>query len=158
MEVVGKVIKVGAKTVTVLIPRGSACAHCGLCQSAGQDSLLEAESLVQVKEGDLVKVVLPDKTFLKATFLVYLFPLIFFIFGYLFGSLLSSIFKSRGEGMPVVFSFVFLGLAFFLLRLLYSKHSSRASAFLPRLTEVVSAFATTGCDYEKERFSSEAQA
>lgn len=137
MEAVGKVIKASEKTIVIQIPRTAACAGCGVCHPAKGDSLLEAENLVRAQVGDLVKVSLPEKTFLKASFLAYALPLFFFLLGYSAGAALSSFWKIKGEGLPIFFSFLFLVLSFLGLRLLYPSDSKRASSFLPQAKEII---------------------
>lgn len=148
MEVIGKVVKADEKSIVLQIPRSPACAGCSICWQAEDGSLLEAENHVQARVGDLVKVVLPEKTFLKASLLAYGLPLFFFLLGYPIGSLLSSFFKIKGEGLSILFSFLFLSLSFLALRLLYPGGSSRSRFLLPQAKEIVSPdrHAAGGCD------------
>ncbi len=159
MEVVGKVIKANEKTIVIQIPRTAACTGCGVCQAAKGDSLLEAENHVRAQVGDLVKVSLSEKTFLKASFLAYALPLFFFLLGYLAGAALSSFLKIKGEGLPILFSFLFLALSFFGLRWLYPSDSKRALSFQPQAKEIISPDSplATSCDFPASNGDAPAQ-
>lgn len=150
MDVIGKVIKANKETITIQIPRTAACAGCGVCQLAKGDSILEAKNLVQAQVGDLVKVSLSEKAFLKASLLSYALPLFFFVLGYLFGAVFSYFLKIKGEGLSIIFSFLLLALSFLVLRFLYPTGSKRASTFLPQAKEIVSpdSASATSCDYQ----------
>ncbi len=150
MDVIGKVIKANEETITIQIPRTAACAGCGVCQLAKGDSILEAKNLVQAQVGDLVKVSLSEKAFLKASLLAYALPLFFFVLGYLFGAVFSYFLKIRGEGLSIFFSFLFLSLSFLVLHFLFPTSSKRAFTFLPQAKEVVSpgSVSATSCDYQ----------
>lgn len=155
MEVIGKVVEARGQTIVIQIPRTPACAGCGICRAAEGSSFLEAENSIQARVGDLVKVSLPEKTFLKASFLAYALPLFFFILGYFIGAAFSSFLKIEGEGLPILFSFLFLALSFVGLHFLYPSDSQRASSFLPQAKEVISPDSplANSCDYQTDNIS-----
>ncbi len=151
MEVIGKVVKIEGKNIVLQIPRSPACAGCRLCHQFEESSYLEAENQIQARVGDLVKVVLPNKTFVKASFLAYGLPLFFFFSGYFLGQFFSSFLRIKGEGLAILFSFLSLFLSFLILRLLYPSGSQRVSLFLPQAREIVNSDSSlkVSCDYSR---------
>lgn len=86
----GQVTEYNEKTrkATITYIRPDACAKCGACGSLNQSGTIQLKA--DCKQGDWVRVVLPDGRFLSAAALAYIVPLIGFFIGLLGGYLLSG--------------------------------------------------------------------
>lgn len=86
----GQVTEYNEKTrmATISYIRPDACEKCGGCNAMSQNSsiILKADC----REGDWVRVELPDHRFLSATAMAYVIPLILFVGGLLAGNALSG--------------------------------------------------------------------
>ena len=76
------------KMATISYIRPDACEKCGGCNAMSQTGSITLKA--DCKEGDWVRVELPDNRFLSATFMAYVIPLIFFVAGLLLGNSLSG--------------------------------------------------------------------
>ncbi len=93
MEICGtaKVQRVAGTRAEVVIERQEACAHChsaDLCHAlAGRGTLhLEVENPVGARAGQIVELVSERSGGLKAAFMVYLLPAVFFVSGVILGA------------------------------------------------------------------------
>ena len=87
----------------VAVTRGTACGgNCGSCESCVFQNELKTPALnkIQARPGQKVLIESQTSRIFKAAFLVYVFPLLFFLLGYL----LSAAF-SLGETAGIIFSF-----------------------------------------------------
>jgi sigma-E factor negative regulatory protein RseC len=84
MSEIGQVIeKRDNNRLVVKLQRQEACAKCRAC-SAGmktEEMLLEAENLCNAEVGDKVDIALEESDFMKAVFIMYGIPFIFFVVG-----------------------------------------------------------------------------
>lgn len=116
-ETSGRVVRIDGEFVEVAIPRNERCKSCGICPfSAGDNVLLRIRMDVPVKVGDKVKIRTEDKYVILSAFILYIFPVIALLVGYLVGNLLfpSEIFK-------VFFGFLFMGISFLINRIIDKK-------------------------------------
>ena len=135
MKEYGTAIKVQGRTVTVSVKRTAACAKCGRCShpdiTFGDNGTLivEAVPVGEVRPGDVVELEMDTGEFLKASFLVWMLPLLSAGAGFGVGY-----FIGRGAGTGslwgVVFAFFSAALSFFWLHE-YDKSSRRAGRYLP---------------------------
>jgi len=136
IEETGKVIKVDGNIAIVSSKRSTMCKGCAaqhVCHSfgSGEDSVeIKTYNVAKAKVGDVVKVVLPEKNFLKASFIVYGIPILFLIIFSVFGKIM---FKKD------IFSFIF-GFSGFLFSFLLVKYLDKKSRnkYLPEIVEIVS--------------------
>jgi sigma-E factor negative regulatory protein RseC len=84
MSEIGQVIeKRDNNRLVVKLQRQEACAKCRAC-SAGmktEEMLLEAENLCNAEVGDKVDIALEESDFMKAVFIMYGIPFVFFVVG-----------------------------------------------------------------------------
>jgi sigma-E factor negative regulatory protein RseC len=84
MSEIGQVIEKRDNNILVVkLQRQEACAKCRAC-SAGmktEEMLLEAENLCNAEVGDKVDIALEESDFMKAVFIMYGIPFIFFVVG-----------------------------------------------------------------------------
>jgi sigma-E factor negative regulatory protein RseC len=142
MEEEGVVVKDKAGRVTIKARRSTSCESCaskGTCSAgADTDMLIEADNPVGAGVGDRVVFSVGAASVIKAGLLLYLVPIVSFIFGVVLGQTVAARFwtgwnpdlVSGGLGV------VFLVLAYFGLRL-YGSYASRHKSFGPRVLRVV---------------------
>lgn len=133
MQEEGLIVEVRGELAKVEIQRSSACGHCHACQMGTNGMMIaEVQNPVNAKVGEKVKIETPSGAVLKATFMVYIFPLTGLAVGYIIGKAITHselIGIGLGIGM-IVFSF-------FLLHW-YDKKIARSKKLVPKITEVVS--------------------
>lgn len=134
MREVGEVVEKRGNTAVVRFEGTSHCAGCKMsCSTRGKNRYLELADSLGVAPGDFVEVEFEEKRFVKGAFLSYVFPLLFFIVGYAVGHLISKAAGLTSELLSVALSFVFLGLSYLLLKILFSSGILKASYFEPRM-------------------------
>ncbi len=140
MEELGKVIEVTGDKAKVSLKRNAVCARCGACFAASSNEMIaEAKNMVGAKVGEIVRISLEEEKILSASFIVYGFPLIFFVLGYLAGSYLSKFFGllKASEGLGILSAFIFLSISFYLISLRFGKGKEQAEKFIPIIKEIV---------------------
>ena len=97
-----------------------------------------ARNEVEAKVGDEVRVTVASKTFLKASFLVYMVPVAALILGALLGTKVGPTLSpgASSDLFPVVFGIVFLVLSFVLLKL-WAKGSKGGAQYCPVVSEIL---------------------
>lgn len=135
MKEIGTAIAVDDRKVTVLVKRTAACDRCGRCthpQFALADNsnlTIEAISAGDIRLGDTVELEMDSRDFLKASFLVWLLPVVAAASGYGLGWLLGSALGNSGM-WGGVFSLGSLALSFAWLHQ-YDKSAQRSGRYLP---------------------------
>lgn len=140
----GIVFKLGAPgsgTAWVKTSRTSACKSCSsrhACQSgsAGEDMEVEAINSADAKVGDRIVLNIKTTTLLKATFLLYIFPVLAMIAGAFIGQAVG-IRRGGGDpsGMSALFAFLFFGLAFLVIRVT-GRRMSNNTDYTPEIIKV----------------------
>lgn len=142
MEENGIVIEDKGLTVMVRTQKKSSCDSCAtksLCQGIGEDDMLiEAENSVGAKVGDHVVFSVKAGNILKAGVLLYLVPVLCFIFGVVLGqTLVAGYFPRQNPDLVAgVFGVVLLLAAFVGLKL-YNRVLERDRSHMPRILRVV---------------------
>ncbi len=88
MEEVGVVVEVKGTAAVVRITETGGCGSCasaGVCKAGSDGRLLEAENAAGAKAGDKVAVEISGSSFIKASFVVYMVPVIMLFAGAYFG-------------------------------------------------------------------------
>ncbi len=138
MEELGVVVQEKNSTVLVRAKRGTSCDSCSAKSSCHADgateALIEAENNIGAKVGDNVVFSVAAGSVIKAGMLLYLGPVLSFIFGVVIGqAVLKDIFTNYNPDLiSAVTGVVFLGIAFFGLRL-FSRYARNKSAFMPQI-------------------------
>jgi sigma-E factor negative regulatory protein RseC len=134
---VGTVIETSGGTAKVLVKRNSACDHCpsrSCCTSLGGDlKRVDVSNVIGAKEGQQVKIGISPKTVLKASFILYMIPILALIIGVMLGNFLGPQHKeiwaiSMGVGF-------FIG-SFFVIKALSKQFEDKAE-YLPVVTEIL---------------------
>jgi sigma-E factor negative regulatory protein RseC len=143
LEEVGVVLKVEGALAIVKTQRSSLCDGChsgGFCRALGGKSDMEvaARNEVGAKVGDEVRITVASKTFLKASFLVYMVPVTALILGAALGATLGPSLYPRASSdlLPVVFGVIFFFLSFVLMKI-WGKGIKGSEHYCPVVSEIL---------------------
>ncbi|MBC7188582.1 MAG: SoxR reducing system RseC family protein [Calditrichaeota bacterium] len=135
MRECGQVVAVAGEFAQVKVVRGDKCGECRVCQALGEGSgLMEARNTIGAAVGDMVEVEVSPKVVVGHSFLVFIFPLVLFLVGYVLGRLTPWPRFINAEARGIIAAFVSLGVSFLLIRA-YDRRFARAGRGGP---EVVS--------------------
>lgn len=133
----GLVQEVGPSTALVLVHRSSACARCHsqvTCGSSKHDEMLvEVTNEMHAQTGDWVQISVPARSLLKATFIVYILPVLALLTGTILGSKLASPI-ALDESMGAVLCGVLCMVTVFGIVKWYDTHAK--PHYRPRITEI----------------------
>ena len=104
----GVVIRTFDRIAVVKTKRSEACEGCSAkdsCDSKGNDLEVEAVNRIGAKSGDGVIIQIQTRPFLKATFLLYLFPILCMILGAVLGEKLAPRLGYDASALSAIFSF-----------------------------------------------------
>ncbi|MDR1773945.1 MAG: SoxR reducing system RseC family protein [Clostridioides sp.] len=134
---------VDEKTAKVRIKQHSACEHCGKCKTLSTESgyiVVEADNSYGAMMGDLVEVNMESVNVLKATAIVYLFPLMALLIGTI-GS--NYLLKSFGFGANInvevvsaIVGLVLTGFTYLLIKR-RDKNFRDSGNFIPIITRIL---------------------
>ncbi|MGI6659922.1 MAG: SoxR reducing system RseC family protein [Dethiobacteraceae bacterium] len=116
MEQVGLVVEVKEDKAVVAVKRHDVCSKCGGCGVAASgrgETQLEALNKVNATVGQTVKIYSDTSHILKASFMVYIVPLLALLAGLFIGQQLEG---SAGLRLDVLLGAVFLLISYFLVR------------------------------------------
>ena len=138
----GTVIKVIGANVLIKTMRSSSCEHCtskGSCMSKGGGNEMQVQALnpVGAREGDRVKISFSTGSLLKASFLLYVFPILCLIAGALCGQRLTASFPGLGESaLSVISGLLAFGLSFVVVRSVSNKMAGKAD-YQPKVIRIL---------------------
>ena len=141
----GLVTKLGNQgmepTAWIRIVRSGACESCSSRHSCNagkgdQNQEVEAVNEVHARIGDRIQVVMATGSLLKATFLLYLFPVLCMIAGGLIGHWISENLQLQGSLLSVLLSLAFLALAMILVRI-KGRRMGTDKAYRPRIMRII---------------------
>jgi len=121
MEQVGQVVAVDGDIATVVVRRHDVCGKCGACGavlSGGGANYVLARNMANAQVGQSVKMVTDTGKVLKASFVVYIIPILALLAGIWLGQqvrVLQDIF-ARKELAGVVLGFIFMLLSYLAVR------------------------------------------
>lgn len=113
----GIVIRLGnTSTAWVKTQKSAACESCasrGSCNAMGGGNDMEVESIntAGAKEGDLVVLGFKSSSLLKATFLLYVFPVLCMLIGAIIGQEMAPMFGFGPSGFSAVVGFICLAVS-----------------------------------------------
>ena len=130
----------GAGTAWVKTTRSSACESCSSrhachADSAGKEMEVEAVNTAEARVGDRVVLSIETATLLKATFLLYVFPILAMMAGAWIGQTVALARGMNPSGLSALFGFLFFGLAFILIRITGRRLSTNTS-YQPEIIKV----------------------
>ena len=120
MSTRGLVISVSKGIAKVKVKRSEACSKCGACAAglSKHEMIIEAKNLCGAKEDDYVNIELESTDFLKAVFIMYVVPCVFFVAGILLGHYILQSIRIEGDTELLAFltGAVFMVIAFILIK------------------------------------------
>lgn len=130
----------GAGTAWVKTIRSSACESCSsrlACHAEGGGKEMEVEAIntADARVGDRIVLNIKTASLLKATFLLYVFPILAMIAGAALGQAVAVIQGTDPSGLSALFGFLFFGLAFMVIRITGRRLSKNAS-YQPEITKI----------------------
>ena len=139
----GVVFKMGtpeAGTAWVRTTRSSACESCSsrdTChgESGGKEMEVEAINTADARVGDRIVLNIRTASLLKATFLLYVFPILAMIAGAVLGQAVAVMRGTDPSGLSALFGFLFFGLAFIVIRIT-GRHLSKNTSYQPEIIKV----------------------
>ncbi len=138
--VVYKMGATGAGTAWVKTTRSSACESCSsrhACHAEGGGKEMEVEAInsADARVGDRIVLNIKTASLLKATFLLYVFPILALIAGAVLGQTVAVMRDMDPSGLSVLFGFLFFGLAFIVIRITGRRLSKKAS-YQPEIIKI----------------------
>jgi sigma-E factor negative regulatory protein RseC len=137
----GIVEELNKGVAVVRVRQRSACKHCisrASCDISSRDILVEMPNVLQAQVGDYIEISLPQGALLKLSALVYLTPVIFLTLGAFLGSFIAKFVHTDSTWSAVTGGGVFLGIAFWGLRILERAGRRSGDSSYPRMTRILS--------------------
>ncbi len=137
----GVVLRTDSEAAWVKTSRSSACKGCtarGSCHTMGGGQEMEVKALnpAGARVGDRIVLSFETGSLLKATFLIYVFPIIFLIAGAALGQALASFIEFSPSTLSVL-----LGFTFFFTALLFMKaranKMAKKNAYQPKIIKIL---------------------
>lgn len=136
----GIVQQVEPAKALILIMRSSACAGChsqSACQpSEHKEAIVEAINDVNAQVGDRVQVSVPAVSLLKATFIVYLVPVLALILGAIAGSSFAPLMHMDASLASIICGVSSMFAIFVVVKWL-DKSTSSKSEYWPKITRIL---------------------
>ena len=137
----GTVIRLADKTAWVKTRKSKACEGCtarGSCSAmgGGNDMEVEAVNLAGGKVGDRVVISFETSSLLKASFLLYVFPILCMLAGAFIGLYLAPRWNLDGSVFSAVGGFAFLGLAFLFVKV-KGNRMGQEDAYRPKIVRIL---------------------
>ncbi len=136
----GVVTQIGqVDTAWVKTVRSSSCEGCAShdsCESAGKDMKVKAINLVGAKVGDRIVLNFQTGALLRATFLLYVFPIICMIIGAVVGQKIAPVLGYSSSVMSVFAGFLFFTIAVLVIKI-KSDTMSRKQEYQPKIIRIL---------------------
>ena len=137
----GVVLRTDAESAWVKTMRSSACEGCtakSSCHSMDGSQQMEVKALnpAGAREGDRIVLSFETSSLLKATFLIYVFPIIFLIAGAAFGQILARLLAFNPSAFSVLLGFAFFFGALFIIKARANKMAQK-KAYQPKIIKIL---------------------
>jgi sigma-E factor negative regulatory protein RseC len=137
----GIVLRTDSEDAWVKAVRSSACEGCtarGACHTTGggQDMEIKAINSAGASVGDRIVLSFETASLLKATFLIYVFPIILMIAGAVLGQVLAPLIEFSPSGSSVLVGFAFFFSALFIIKARANKMAKK-NAYQPKITKIL---------------------
>ena len=137
----GIVLRTDSEAAWVKTVRSSSCEGCtakGACHSMGGGNEMEVKALntAGARAGDRIVLSFETASLLKATFLIYVFPIILLIVGAALGQMLAPLIEFSPSALSVLLGFVFFFTALFIMKSRADK-MARKNAYQPKITKIL---------------------
>ena len=104
--------------------------------SEGEEMEVEAANALKAKVGDRVVLTIDTSPLLKATFLLYILPVLFMIIGAVIGERVGLSYGYDESGISALFGFLFFFLSIFLVRSTANKMAQNKD-YRPKITRIL---------------------
>jgi sigma-E factor negative regulatory protein RseC len=137
----GIVLRTDSESAWVRTTRSSACEGCtarGSCHTldSGQEMEVKALNPAGARAGDRIVLSFETGSLLKATFLIYVFPIIFLIAGAAIGQLLAPLIGFSPSTLSVLLGFTSFFSALFIMKARANKMAQK-NAYQPKITKIL---------------------
>ena len=137
----GVVLRTDSESAWVKTTRSSACQGCTARKSChslsnSQDMEVKAINIAGAREGDRIVLSFETKPLLKATFLIYVFPIIFLILGAAIGQVLASRIEVNPSAFSALLGFIFFSTALLIIKVRAKKMAAK-HAYQPKVTKIL---------------------
>jgi len=138
----GVVGKLGIDTAWVKTVKSSSCKSCASrdsCAEGGGGKQMEVEAIntIGAQIGDEVLINVATSSFVKATFLLYVFPILCMIAGAVIGQNYgSSLIGLEGSDASVLFGFAFFFVSVVIVKI-YGNKLGKNNEYRPRIVKIV---------------------
>ena len=138
----GVVLRTDSESAWVKTTRSSACQGCtarNSCHTLSntQDVEVKAINIAGAREGDRIVLSFETRSLLKATFLIYVFPIIFLVIGAVLGQMLAPLIAFNPSSLSVLLGFAFFFTALFIMKSRANKMAQK-NAYQPKITKILS--------------------
>lgn len=136
----GIIEKTESEKAFVKVQRSSACSHCesrGICQVENEkEMVVEVENVLGGKPGDQVEIMIPTGSFMKISLMVYMLPVLAFIFGAFIGDSLATRLSLNPSLSAIIVGIGLMAIFFYLLKRL-DKVLSGKKGYTPHMTRLL---------------------
>ncbi len=135
----GIVIKTSAGTALVKTNRSSACESCsssGSCAAKGDEMEVEAINSVGARDGDRIMLSFATTSFLKATFLLYIFPVICLVIGAVAGQKFATYTNFDESVLSAATGFVFFFFSVIMIKSMGNR-MARKDEYRPVISKIL---------------------
>ena len=139
----GIVIKTDSRAAWVKTIKTGACKGCsarGSCHTMGSGDEMEVKVINEAgaKVGDRIVLSFKTSSLLKATFLLYVFPILLLIVGAVFGQAMASRFDFNPSGLSAIMGFSFFFAALLIIKTTANKLAKKKD-YRPKITKILNA-------------------
>ena len=123
---------------TVVSPTCESCSSRGSCHGGSGNNRRKVEAIneVDAKVGDRIQLSLSSASMLKATFLLYLFPILCMLAGALAADVIAKRFQLHASFFTAGTAFIFLGLAMVIVRIKGNRLATKAD-YRPKIIRII---------------------
>ncbi len=135
----GMVLKTQGGVAVVRTKKSEACAGCSSrhsCNAKGNDMEVEAVNGIGAKQGDNVVLQIQTRPFLKATFMLYLFPILCMVAGALVGERLALQIDFDKSALSAIFSFSFFFVSIWIVKT-KGKEMGKKEEYHPKIIRIL---------------------
>ena len=135
----GIIIKAHGTKAIAKTQKSEACAGCASrhsCNAQGDDMEVEVVNRIGAKEGDRVVIHLEARSFLKATFLMYVFPILCLIGGAILGDRIAYANGQDASNLPVILGFTGFFLSIIVVKM-KGKKMGEQEAYRPKVIRIL---------------------
>lgn len=137
----GIVIKTDSRTAWVKTIKSADCAGCsakGSCHTKGANAEMEVKAINEAgaRKGDRIVLSFETSSLLKATFLLYVFPILLLIIGAAIGQGMAPKFDFNPSGFSAIMGFTFFFAALLIIKTTANK-LARKNEYRPKIIKIL---------------------